>query len=212
MAGLYSQLGDGRKETQLLTLLPLSRGAGIIQCNLQTYVLDDFTPEFERFVSASADASLNRPQRISQWTDHQSASTSGSTTAKHGHAGEPPPSHHHRFKWGDYAALSYVWGDENNTTPIIVNEQELIVTRNLEKVLGAFNRHGEFQGDFKLWVDAVCLYVFRRQDSCHRFWRHLPPETAVLSQLVSIGSSRCQEACNCNRTGRRKQRLQSLSI
>jgi hypothetical protein len=157
MANLYCQLGDKREEVRLLTLQPNSHEAGIIQCSLEIYALDDFKPEYRQFLATSADAGLSRHQKISLWTHHQTASTSISTAPpKHGHATEPPPSHH-RFRWGDYAALSYVWGDENNTTPILVNGQELCVTRNLEKALQAFSRDEEFQGGFKLWVDAISI-------------------------------------------------------
>jgi hypothetical protein len=59
--------------------------------------------------------------------------------------------------WGDYAALSYVWGDEKDSRKIILNGRETTVTASLEKVLQAFSKDGEFEDDFKLWVDAVCI-------------------------------------------------------
>src|SRR5687768_5449484 len=58
---------------------------------------------------------------------------------------------------GDYAALSYVRGDENDTRRIVVNDQEVSVTANLATALKAFSDQAEFEGSFKLWVDAICI-------------------------------------------------------
>lgn len=68
-----------------------------------------------------------------------------------------PAAIYYRFMWGDYAALSYVWGDEGKTSRIIVNEQETEVTRNLEGALRAFRDRREFITGFKLWVYAICI-------------------------------------------------------
>jgi hypothetical protein len=68
-----------------------------------------------------------------------------------------PSSDCYRFTWGDYAALSYVWGDETNTRTIFVDGHEMEVTQNLEEALQAFCSQSEFQSSFKLWVDAICI-------------------------------------------------------
>jgi hypothetical protein len=64
---------------------------------------------------------------------------------------DQPDTHNHtpssgcyRFAWGDYAALSYVWGDETKTRTIFVNEHEVAVTQNLEEALRAFRSQSEF--------------------------------------------------------------------
>jgi hypothetical protein len=62
-----------------------------------------------------------------------------------------------RFKWGNFAALSYVWGDESKTRMIIVNGCKMEVTRNLEQALRAFRANSEFHSKFGLWVDAICI-------------------------------------------------------
>jgi len=68
-----------------------------------------------------------------------------------------PPDAYQRFTWGDYASLSYVWGDESKTCRIIVNGHELKVTRNLEEALRVFRDGSEFQSNFGLWADAICI-------------------------------------------------------
>lgn len=53
-----------------------------------------------------------------------------------------------------YVALSYVWGDPKDTTPIECNGQKFLVTKNLKNILE------QFCTSFKtaiLWVDALCI-------------------------------------------------------
>ena len=58
---------------------------------------------------------------------------------------------------GDYAALSYVWGDENKIGTIVVNGRETQVTRNLEVALRALCERPDFEDRYRLWVDALCI-------------------------------------------------------
>jgi hypothetical protein len=53
-----------------------------------------------------------------------------------------------------YTALSYVWGDVQNTFPITVNDTVFLATMNL-KVALQYTR--EVHRDIVLWVDAICV-------------------------------------------------------
>jgi hypothetical protein len=70
------------------------------------------------------------------------------------------PSHrrnrHFRFTWGDYAALSYAWGDAADTVDIFVDGAPVKVTRNLEVVLRMLRDNKRMRGE-QLWVDALCI-------------------------------------------------------
>ncbi|KAJ4384858.1 hypothetical protein N0V86_000461 [Didymella sp. IMI 355093] len=55
---------------------------------------------------------------------------------------------------GQYAAISYVWGDPTDTVDIICNGQSAFITVNLADALRQF-RHG--QTIKKLWVDSLCI-------------------------------------------------------
>ncbi|ETS85724.1 hypothetical protein PFICI_03749 [Pestalotiopsis fici W106-1] len=52
-----------------------------------------------------------------------------------------------------FKALSYVWGDENDTKPIKVNGKTVPITRNLEAALRQLRR----SEPLVLWVDALCI-------------------------------------------------------
>ncbi|KAK0623976.1 heterokaryon incompatibility protein-domain-containing protein, partial [Immersiella caudata] len=82
------------------------------------------------------------------------------------HAREPSM-RMHRFAWGDFSALSYVWGESTPTLPkhpfIVLNGRLRSVTPNLAAALARFAEAGEFDdsgcldGRHKLWVDALCI-------------------------------------------------------
>ncbi len=53
-----------------------------------------------------------------------------------------------------YIALSYVWGDANDTVPIYLDNRITQVTRNLEAALRSFESHNDA---ITLWADAICI-------------------------------------------------------
>ncbi|RFN50245.1 het-domain-containing protein [Fusarium flagelliforme] len=68
-----------------------------------------------------------------------------------------PPESCYRFQWGDFATLSYTWGDPRDTETIIINNVEMRVSINLAAALRSFRELNFFNGQFKLWADAVCI-------------------------------------------------------
>ncbi|KAI0169098.1 HET-domain-containing protein [Hypoxylon sp. FL1284] len=63
----------------------------------------------------------------------------------------------HRYAWGDYVALSYTWGDEQETYKVRVNGTEAGIRRNLESALRAIRNQGFLRDGMKLWADALCI-------------------------------------------------------
>ena len=57
------------------------------------------------------------------------------------------------LKDGHFAALSYVWGDEKERKDIIVSDQTISVTANLELAL----RYLQCKDLIRIWVDALCI-------------------------------------------------------
>lgn len=54
----------------------------------------------------------------------------------------------------EYEALSYVWGEPNFTSPILVNNQELHITPHLLAILTTLRRK---ETPRTLWIDAICI-------------------------------------------------------
>ncbi|KAF4962377.1 hypothetical protein FSARC_9543 [Fusarium sarcochroum] len=65
-----------------------------------------------------------------------------------------------RYEWGDFIALSYVWGsaDRSDFSPsITVNGFPFKVTPNLYSALLQLSQSRRIRQGFKLWVDAICI-------------------------------------------------------
>lgn len=154
---LYEPLNEATDEIRLLTLLPKSRSTGIPHCTLGTYSLRAFTPQHKTFLFSTVTVNSSLRSTTSEWKQSRlEPELAGLAPLKRLHSKHPPPSHY-RFTWGDYAALSYVWVDEKDTTIIAINNKRRRVTTNLAKALSAFVQDGEFEDGYKLWVDAICI-------------------------------------------------------
>ena len=57
----------------------------------------------------------------------------------------------------EFAALSYVWGDPNDTIEITLNGAEFPVTRNLYKALTFLTRVHNDGEKMRYWIDAMCI-------------------------------------------------------
>jgi hypothetical protein len=55
-----------------------------------------------------------------------------------------------------YRALSYCWGDADNTTELICNGKSIHVTKGLHAALQRLRR-GKDQGSIMIWADALCI-------------------------------------------------------
>ncbi|XDG07219.1 hypothetical protein ABKA04_006834 [Annulohypoxylon sp. FPYF3050] len=62
-----------------------------------------------------------------------------------------------RYTWGDFVALSYVWGDQSIRKDIFVNDVRMSVTASLESALRELRNHARIQQGFYVWVDALCI-------------------------------------------------------
>jgi len=165
MNSLYRPLDENKDEIRLITLepsarlpVPKLRSQDIVRCKLENISLFSLRPEYKEFVS-SLDSSLKSKRKLmAEWsratTDSTISESMNDQPDTHNHT---PSSDCYRFAWGDYAALSYVWGDETKTRTIFINGHEIAVTQNLEEALRAFRSQSEFRSGFKLWVDAICI-------------------------------------------------------
>ncbi|KAI1373908.1 HET-domain-containing protein [Hypoxylon crocopeplum] len=85
-----------------------------------------------------------------------------------------------RYTWGDFVALSYVWGDQSIRREIYVNDVPVSVTASLESALRELRNHSRIQQGFFIWVDALCInqedlderaaQVARMKDIYHKAW------------------------------------------
>jgi hypothetical protein len=64
-----------------------------------------------------------------------------------------------------YTALSYVWGDERNRSPVSVDGSEMDVTTNLE---GALRHLQQERESVLVWADALCINQGNYADKSHQ--------------------------------------------
>ncbi|CAH0045067.1 unnamed protein product [Clonostachys solani] len=151
--GLYTPLRDDRDEVRVLTLEPI-HDDGLVHCRLETVSLLDYGPEYSSFLASfSGKTDLTR-RILRSWTElcfPQVGHSPKNRWKQRPHAASC------RFTWGDFAALSYVWGTSNKEKHIVVNGVTRRVTRNLEEALRRLARNDEFRGEYKIWIDAVCI-------------------------------------------------------
>ena len=62
-----------------------------------------------------------------------------------------------RYTWGDYVALSYVWGDPSIQRGILIDDMPVLVTANLEAALRQLRSHSRIRQGFSIWIDALCI-------------------------------------------------------
>lgn len=153
----YSRLDESRDEIRLITLSPLSNEFDLVDCKLETVSLADLTLDYRNFILSFDNSGLGARKTIRKWFKSRSLAQESTTPENDDEYCYTPSTTSYRFIWGDFAALSYVWGDENVSGTIVVNGQEREVTSNLEEALRAFCSRDEFTGGFKLWVDAICI-------------------------------------------------------
>ncbi|KAL9621766.1 MAG: hypothetical protein Q9160_003884 [Pyrenula sp. 1 TL-2023] len=147
----YSPLNQTLKEIRLISILPSQEDQSIVHCTLNTVSLLDYRPIYADLVSLLP-ATRRKRSHLSKWI--QLASTPDRVNQL---TGDIPCEEAYRFNWGDHAALSYAWGDKNNTKSIKINGVEVQVTKNLESLLRLLRKRSSFRHSHKLWADAICI-------------------------------------------------------
>ncbi|KAH7015477.1 heterokaryon incompatibility protein-domain-containing protein [Ilyonectria destructans] len=151
---LYRPLAEG--EVRLITIHPQLEN-GVLCCSLETFSLTETTPVYRQFLHSYDSPSTPRRWLISTWASIQRAKVVSRLPATRSMGSFTPTLNCFRFSWGDFAALSYVWGTDQ-AGKIIVNGQETTVTKNLEEALRELRvDKGRFADKYKLWVDALCI-------------------------------------------------------
>jgi hypothetical protein len=153
---LYRPLDDAGDEIRLVTIKPL-RSDGLVRCHLSTASLKEFCPDYSSFIYTSGLVGHSARRVLPKWI-RSCKQRPHAPPEKAALPEVPGPSQGaHRYRWGDFAAFSYVWGDEQNAGSISLNGIRLPVTKYLEIALRTLATNEEFRGDYKIWIDAICI-------------------------------------------------------
>lgn len=143
-------------EIRLLTLEPLRDGAPV-HCNLKKASLRHHTEEYSSFLRSSEHNGKTARRAMTEWAKSHPPHPDQLPREFGGGGNYAPSSNAYRFKWGDFAALSYVWGNGRERRQIVVNGTAMLVTKNLEEILRRLAANNEFRANYKIWIDAVCI-------------------------------------------------------
>lgn len=153
----YIPLDERQEEIRLINILQRTSDSDFVRCNVVTVSLKSYRSEHEDFLTAFSSTQRSKQDIRTAWTDSSSPPSTQSTCPQSPMTQHIPCESSYRYTWGDYAALSYVWGDTVLTHRIIVNDQIMHVGPNLEIALRALSTSSDFENGFKLWVDAICI-------------------------------------------------------
>src|SRR5690242_19579968 len=101
----YKRLDEAEKEIRLLSILPESSNANRLECILATFSLEDVKSDYSLLLEQFPQE--KREEHLAAWLRLKTADPGSGC-----HLAPPiPPESCYRFQWGDFATLSYTWGD-----------------------------------------------------------------------------------------------------
>ena len=145
----YEPLDRAKREIRLIKLLqPKSDDQNeVVECTLEHGALHDYKEEYLDWEKEVDETLPARTKTHAWWTYVRSCHENGNTSIRAG-----------RYPWGDYVALSYVWGSTEDTVRIVVNGKTFLATRNLDRALRAIRRsNSELLETLRIWADAICI-------------------------------------------------------
>jgi len=149
---IYLPLDSDRDDIRLLTISNSPTPSDLVHCWVEKVSLQDIRHEYAAHLASPTVADKPRRKEISLWGAQHGVEEGADVVGRH-----VPPESVHRFSWGDFAALSYVWGSPKHRRDIVLNGEVTSVTRNLEGALRELARQNDFRRRYKLWVDALCI-------------------------------------------------------
>ncbi len=103
IAQLYTPLDESKNEIRLLKFEQPTETSHLLHCVLQVVSLDDFNDGYRSHLAAHGVSGRPRRPNVTSWTKRVKGTEKSPIE---------PSLDTCRFGWGDYAALSYVWGSE----------------------------------------------------------------------------------------------------
>ena len=159
---IYKPLDEARNEIRVLRFLPppgdlsshshAQETLSPLECILDTVSLDDYDENYVYLKQLGRDSktSVFRNYIKNHWDPSLLLHENIEKVRARGR-----PSYD-RWKWGEYACLSYTWEDGEPTHAVIINWQDFKVTKNLNDALHALKRRSDSR-DLGFWIDAICI-------------------------------------------------------
>ncbi|KAL8861152.1 MAG: hypothetical protein Q9178_002368 [Gyalolechia marmorata] len=202
----YCPLQPDGMQIRVLSVLPGGNNPdGLLRCTLRTVDLNDWTTEYRGVSSGANEHGVpNLPKtRLAMWCyicslfkgDRLYYDPGAEYAMEEGFKElwtkfqydrftlEGNHEIRHRFNWGDYTALSYVWGDATDRQDILLDGHRFPVTRSLYNALSHLSDAFEVnEKELHIWADAVCI----NQDDQEERAREVKKMGVIYSQCFSV--------------------------
>jgi hypothetical protein len=156
----YQTLNVALHEIRVITILPPVLGSRLVHCAMETVSLLDKRALYHNFETSYSADERRRRKHLYSWVAFLSASGIRQSESLE----QVPTTQQLRFHWGDYAALSYTWGDPDVTASIVLNGSTIQVRSNLEAALRVLQDVGWFTEGYRIWIDALCINQGDKQE------------------------------------------------
>ena len=183
----YTQLAADSKQIRVLSIQPKQKhfsdadAEDVLSCTMATVELDDWTWRYSEFISLANTAGLpTSPRYLCALWRSMSGSFEEFGDSKYPRAIHSFKNHLReiwersslyddlpferveqifgRFKWGDFVALSYVWGDPKDRRNILLDGYRFSITTSLHQALHSLRDSFEVhQMKPYVWADAICI-------------------------------------------------------
>ena len=190
-AHFYHPLDEGNSEIRLINIsrCHLEPNSSLIHCTMEIVSLMDYCDEYRDYNPTEESVGASSRRIVSKWAQKHGRIFSTQSRERDIMANYLPTDEMCRFRWGDYAALSYVWGSQAETSRIIINGSEVSVSQNLATALRELSARNDFSGRFKLWVDAVCINQNDEQERPNQIKKMRQIYSSALSVVAWLGEA-----------------------
>ncbi|KAL8781988.1 MAG: hypothetical protein Q9213_005753 [Squamulea squamosa] len=202
----YFPLQPDSMQIRVLSVLPSGNNPdGFLRCTLRTVDLNDWTTVYREVLSRANDGGIpNLPKmHLAVWcymcsflqgdrlyydpgAEYATEEGFQKLWTKFQYDNFSLEGNHkisHRFNWGDYTALSYVWGDATDRQDILLDGHRFSVTKSLYDAISHLRDAFEVdKRELHIWADAVCI----NQDDQEERAREVKKMGVIYSQCFSV--------------------------
>ena len=131
---------------------------GKLKFETKTLSLDDYNDRYAQYLSQHADTQHLPRQMFKSWIDcnrNNTGNQRGSDLCQ-----TFPSEYFPRYRWGDFVAISYTWGERSDQRTVSVDGKDILISRNLENALRASGRllaNQTITYQLYLWNDCMCI-------------------------------------------------------
>lgn len=154
---MYSPLNEEDDEIRIIQILPRNSLSEPIRCEMRTVSLKACTPEYSQHKLATGPGLTSR-RLTSTWSEKVKPSTPNFTAQGKALDRHVPMPERYRFKWGDFAAVSYTWDEPHQAKrDLVINGLVFEVTSKVEAILNSLSERSDFEQRYGIWIDALCI-------------------------------------------------------